>query len=177
MSAFRGFAWPAALAALLPLSGCVVGGVHADGGYLTSTDGRPGRRGANLRARGALLPFAVSMRGKITKNVKQGAIEPEFVMPVPAPVPVYGALGANMLQLDSVDGKAAFGMFSPVGEVGVLIPLALQEAPKGIGVAGPFVIVNATAEYDIRFGDAPNEPFFSGNVGLGYFFAELDIPH
>lgn len=154
---------------------CVVGGVHADGGYLTSSSGRSGRQGANLRARAALLPFGLSVRGKITKNVKQVALEPELVVPAPFAVPVYGALGTHLVQVDSVDGALAYGMFSPVAELGAWFPLSMHAATTGIGVAGPFVLVNGTAEYDIRFGDAPNEVFFSANAGFGFFFSEVAL--
>ena len=144
---------------------------HVDTGYVSSAEGKSGRRGIHVRGRAALFPAAASVRGKVTEEVQQIALEPELTTPIGA-LPVYAAAGAHLFQLEHVDGQVDFGMFSPVLEVGVLY--AFSERKSGwTARRGTLVLVNATWERDFRFGDAPAESFYTINMGIGAYEASV----
>lgn len=161
----------ATVAASFLCQGCFLAAAHVDTGYVSSAEGKSGRRGVHLRGRAALFPAAASVRGKITEDVQQIALEPELTTPIGV-LPVYAAAGAHVFQLEHVDGQVDFGMFSPVLEVGALY--AFSETKTGwTKHRGTIVLVNATWERDFRFGGAPAESFYTINLGVGAFEASF----
>jgi len=94
----------------------------------------------------------MAFRTKFTDEVKQFAFAPHVYYLHGSGTTPYARAGANLLQLERIEGESAFGMFSPYGEAGVFV--------------SPFVF-SAFAEYDWRFTHQPHEGFFGVMIGWG----------
>lgn len=70
------------------------------------------------------------------------------------PVAVYALGGFSLLQLESVRGQFAYGLFSPTAELG----LAIRKI---------YTTLSVQAEYDVRFNDVPNTGYVCFMIGLG----------
>lgn len=157
---------PWTVLALLPalplLPGCFSLMVDAQAGYTTNTSFDEGRRGLAAQLSGGFAMSedevtesfgpGVGLRTKFTDEVKQFAFTPHLYYLGGSGTAPYARLGANLLQLEKIEGDSSFGMFGPYLEGGVfLTPLVLST----------FV------EYDVRFSDHPNEPFVGVMMGFG----------
>lgn len=122
---------------------------------LGDSDGRAGAGG------GAML------RTKVGPHVGQVALGPLFFfMGGPASDVWHGVTprafffstgGFNAVQLESIEGKFAFGAFSPHVQAGAFFR-AFRETGFFLSVGG---------EYDVRFGDVPNTGYASLLLGFG----------
>lgn len=134
------------------------------GGYTSSTRFEDGRRGLALQAAmgGNLSDKSdlaesvgpgLAVRSKFTSDVKQVSLSPHVYYLAGSGFTPYARLGTNLLQFEHVDGRFAYGMFSPYAELGLYFT--------------PFVL-SAFAEYDLRFTSQPNEGFVGVMAGIGY---------
>jgi len=134
------------------------------GGYTSSTRFESGRRGVAVNASlggnisddsdtAESVGPGLAVRTKFTSEVKQVSLSPHVYFLPGSGVTPYARLGTNLLQFEHVDGRFAYGMFSPYAELGLYL--------------APFV-VSAFAEYDLRFTSQPNEGFVGLMAGLGY---------
>lgn len=159
---------PLIAAAVLPLAlgsqGCFSLLADVQGGYTSSTtfdNGRGGfalnaSAGGNVSDRSSAAESAgpgLALRTKFSNEVKQVSLSPHAYYLGGSVVAPYGRLGTNLLQFEQVDGRFAYGMFSPYAELGVFLT--------------PFVL-SAFAEYDLRFTSQRNEGFVGLMAGIGY---------
>ena len=151
-------------------TGCfsVLGDAQAGG--VTSTRFEEGRYGVAAQVGGGMsideeqsaehVGGGMSIRGKVTSNVQQLAFSPHIYYLHSSVVTPYARAGVNLLQFESVDDEAVFGMFSPYGEAGVVVT--------------PF-IVSGFVEYDVRFSGVANEPFIGLMLGVGAGFSSESV--
>lgn len=157
-------------AAIAALCGCTTV-FQGQGGYFAPTSSREGHRGAAAQAsfhavsrdeQRWTLGVGWCVRGKFADELIQGAIATEAIaLAAPGGVAVpYLRGGMHVVQVEQVDGEAAFGMFSPYAEAGVM--LRVRRFANGDRW---FVTVGAAIEYDVRFSDADDGGYFMLLVG------------
>lgn len=122
---------------------------------LGDTDGHAGAGGGPM------------LRAKVGPHIGQVAFGPFFFFMGGPPSDVWHGVtprlfffstgGFNAVQFESVEGKFAFGAFSPHGQAGVFFH-AFRDAGFSLSLGG---------EYDVRFGDVPNTGYGTLLLGFG----------
>lgn len=161
---------------LLFATGCS-GWIRPEMGFATSTtldskrQGIAGGMDLAVGDRSTPLAFNLGLRGRVTPQTGDAIVNMGlgFLLP-PKPVGFYVLGGANVLQLGSTDGDVSFGMFSPVGEMGVIIKAQKDKNPKDPPNGTNAVTLGTRIEYDFRFTHQPNEGFLTFNLGYALMF-------
>lgn len=147
-----------------------------DAGYVMPAGDREGHDGVHAVVRAGMHSLnrklderqfggQVGLRVKVADQLKQLSISESAVFyplgfRVVAP---YVRAGIHAFQFEIVDDEFGFGMFSPVGEAGVMIRIS-NDPKKGVG----FLELGASAEYDLRFTDQDSGGYYAFFVGWTY---------
>lgn len=164
---------PLGLLVLAPLLGC--SGLAAVEGGPAYAIGKPEQSAVALNAYAGLgdteahagAGGGAMLRGKIGPHVGQVALGPMFFfMGGPASDVWHGVAprvfffstgGFNAVQLESIDGRFAFGTFSPHAQIG-----AHFRAFRDLGF-----FLSVGGEYDVRLGEVPNTGYATLLLGFG----------
>ena len=172
----------------LLLSGChQIGSLrYGQAGYFSAYDEAPGHMGSAIElgvdvhtfgSRGVAAGGGLTLRVKRGEELFQVAIGEDYLLLFTSRVRTLTPFvrgGLNVMQFESVDGRFAFGMFSPSAEVGLMIRLwTADDEPTRMGQMerrgrrSVMLVLSATTEYDLRFGSAhDNRGYWGLRLGI-----------
>jgi hypothetical protein len=105
-----------------------------------------------------------ALRMKFTKNDQQIGLGTELIVLFPpvGPVTFYGRAGIHAGQFEWLSKDFVYGMFSPYGELGVMVRVYFIQ-----------LTASGAVDYSVRFGNPPNEGFWSFLLGVAVLWRDL----